>query len=167
MPVATFTYAVSQKGFSMNKNKEEFSWFSYTLALLIENGQSWIQSVYLLLPTLSPGLQKELHIFLEKLFESTERKKTFEEYIKNQKEEVFKRFLSILWQCVERGASLAEPLKNLSSDLTFEIENDLERKKHILSTTMLLPLFIFILPSVMLIVFTPLFLYLKKGGFFP
>lgn len=146
--------------------KEEFSWFSYTLALLIENGQSWIQSMYLLLPTLSPALQKELHVFLEKLFESPERKKTFEEYIKNQRGEVFKRFLSILWQCIERGSSLAPPLKNLSSDLNFEIENELEKKKHILSTKMLLPLFIFILPSVMLIVLTPLFLYLKKSGFF-
>jgi len=146
--------------------KEEFSWFSYTLALLIENGQSWIQSTYVLLPTLSPTLQKELHVFLEKLFESTERKKIFEECIKNQKDAVLKRFLSILWQCVEKGSSLSEPLKNLSSDLNFEIENDLEKKKHLLSTKMLLPLFLFILPSVMLIVLTPLFLYLKKSGFF-
>ena len=151
---------------SKHNYKEEFSWFSYTLALLIENGQSWIQSTYVLLPTLSPALQKELHVFLEKLFESTERKKTFEEYIKNQKEEVLKRFLSILWQCVEKGSSLSEPLKNLSSDLNFEIENELEKKKHLLSTKMLLPLFLFILPSVMLIVLTPLFLYLKKSGFF-
>ena len=146
--------------------KDEFSWFSYTLALLIENGQSWIHSTYVLVPTLSPALQKELHVFLEKLFASTERKKTFEEYIKNQKEEVLKRFLSILWQCVEKGSSLSEPLKNLSSDLNFEIENELEKKKHLLSTKMLLPLFLFILPSVMLIVLTPLFLYLKKSGFF-
>ncbi len=146
--------------------EKNFPWFCYTLALLIESGQSWSSAIFHLLPTLPTSLQKELHKMMNDLLNSKNRNKTLENYKNQQTSQTFKRFIFILTQTIEKGTSMAAPLKNLSSDLYFEKETKIEKKKHLLGTKMLLPLFLFIFPAVLIIMMTPLLIYLKKTGFF-
>lgn len=143
----------------------EFPWFLDSLALIIETGQSWIQAFHYLLPTLSSSLQNKFKNLLHKILNSPSRKKTLEDFLKKEENPHIERFLFILLQTLHKGCSLSSPIKNLSEDLYFEKTQELEKKKQNLYFKLLIPLFLFILPSVFLVILSPLFLHFKMSLF--
>ncbi|MBI2026192.1 MAG: type II secretion system F family protein [Deltaproteobacteria bacterium] len=143
--------------------KLAFSWYCFGLSQLIECGLSFSQAARSLLPVLPVFFQKKIDFYLES---SHSPEKGTCEIVLDKKYPYLKQFFFIVDQALQRGTSLAEPLYNLSQDLRFERELEIEKKKHTLSTKMLLPLFVFLFPSALIVLLAPLLNYFFVGGLF-
>ena len=142
---------------------KEFPWFLNALSLIIETGQSFLQAFYYVLPILSSHLKNKFKNILQTLLTTHNRQQSLERFLKKEKDPHIERFLFILAQSLHRGSSLSGPLKNLSEDLYFEHTQNLEKQKQNLYFKLLIPLFLFILPSVFLVIFAPLLLSLTTN----
>lgn len=73
-------------------------------------------------------------------------------------------FAGLVIQSDELGTSLVELLRNYSTDLRFRRLNKAEKLAAQASTKMLIPLFIFIFPTVFILMLSPMISDLMKGG---
>ena len=143
--------------------KLEFSWYCFAVSQLIESGLSFHAAARALLPILPAALSKKIQAYLES---SNCGQQTSWDFLVDKKHAYLKQFFFIVDQAALRGTRVAEPLATLSHDLRFEREMLIERKKHNLSTKMLLPMFIFLFPSALIVLLSPLLSYFFQGGFF-
>lgn len=75
---------------------------------------------------------------------------------------VRKSFLHIM-DCGFQGSPIDGPLEELQAEFAFQIENQIERRLQLLPIKLILPLVLFILPSLLILIIGPLFLSLTKG----
>jgi tight adherence protein C len=74
-------------------------------------------------------------------------------------------FVGLIIQSDELGTSLVDLLRNFSSDMRFRRLNAAEKAAAQASTKMLIPIFLFIFPTVFLLMLSPMVLSIfKKGG---
>ncbi|OIN99808.1 MAG: hypothetical protein COX65_02900 [Elusimicrobia bacterium CG_4_10_14_0_2_um_filter_56_8] len=73
-------------------------------------------------------------------------------------------FVGLIVQSDELGTSLVELLRNYSSDMRFRRLNKAEKLAAQASTKMLIPLFIFIFPTVFILMLAPMIMDLITGG---
>ncbi len=73
-------------------------------------------------------------------------------------------FVGLIIQSDELGTSLVELLRNFSSDLRFRRLNRAEKLAAQASTKMLIPLFVFIFPTVFILMLAPMIVDLLRGG---
>jgi len=73
-------------------------------------------------------------------------------------------FVGLIVQSDELGTSLVELLRNYSADMRFRRLNKAEKLAAQASTKMLIPLFIFIFPTVFILMLAPMIMDLMTGG---
>jgi len=73
-------------------------------------------------------------------------------------------FVGLIVQSDELGTSLVELLRNYSADMRFRRLNKAEKLAAQASTKMLIPLFIFIFPTVFILMLSPMIMDLVTGG---
>ena len=73
-------------------------------------------------------------------------------------------FVGLIVQSDELGTSLVELLRNYSADMRFRRLNKAEKLAAQASTKMLIPLFIFIFPTVFILMLSPMVSDLIRGG---
>ncbi len=73
-------------------------------------------------------------------------------------------FVGLIIQSDELGTSLVDLLRNFSADMRFRRLNRAEKLAAQASTKMLIPLFVFIFPTVFILMLAPLIVDLFKGG---
>ena len=73
-------------------------------------------------------------------------------------------FVGLIVQSDELGTSLVELLRNYSADMRFRSLNKAEKLAAQASTKMLIPLFIFIFPTVFILMLSPMISDLMRGG---
>ena len=73
-------------------------------------------------------------------------------------------FVGLIVQSDELGTSLVELLRNYSADMRFRRLNKAEKLAAQASTKMLIPLFIFIFPTVFILMLAPMIMDLATGG---
>ncbi len=76
-------------------------------------------------------------------------------------------FVGLIIQSDELGTSLVELLRNFSTDMRFRRLNKAEKLAAQASTKMLIPLFIFIFPTVFILMLSPMIADLLMGGALP
>jgi len=76
-------------------------------------------------------------------------------------------FVGLIVQSDELGTSLVELLRNYSGDMRFRRLNRAEKLAAQASTKMLIPLFIFIFPTVFILMLAPMIMDLVTGGAMP
>lgn len=76
-------------------------------------------------------------------------------------------FVGLIVQSDELGTSLVELLRNYSADMRFRRLNKAEKLAAQASTKMLIPLFIFIFPTVFILMLSPMIMDLVTGGAMP
>jgi len=73
-------------------------------------------------------------------------------------------FAGLIVQSDELGTSLVELMRNYSADMRFRRLNKAEKLAAQASTKMLIPLFIFIFPTVFILMLSPMIMDLVTGG---
>jgi tight adherence protein C len=73
-------------------------------------------------------------------------------------------FVGLIVQSDELGTSLVELLRNYSADMRFRRLNRAEKLAAQASTKMLIPMFIFIFPTVFIMMLAPMVMDLVNGG---
>lgn len=73
-------------------------------------------------------------------------------------------FVGLIIQSDELGTSLVDLLRNFSADMRFRRLNKAEKLAAQASTKMLIPLFVFIFPTVFILMLAPMIMDLLKGG---
>ncbi|MBI4655974.1 MAG: type II secretion system F family protein [Elusimicrobia bacterium] len=73
-------------------------------------------------------------------------------------------FVGLIIQSDELGTSLVELLRNFAGDMRFRRLNKAEKLAAQASTKMLIPLFVFIFPTVFILMLAPMIMDLLKGG---
>ncbi|MCX5783706.1 MAG: type II secretion system F family protein [Elusimicrobia bacterium] len=76
-------------------------------------------------------------------------------------------FVGLIVQSDELGTSLVELLRNYSTDLRFRRLTRAEKMAAQASTKMLVPLFIFIFPTVFILILAPMLSNIMKSGGLP
>jgi len=135
-------------------------------ALIIESGLDYMTAFERIIKT-TPH-RGELELEMEKMLNEVQLGYARRDALRNLAartglQEV-RSFVGLIIQSDELGTSLVELLRNYAADMRFRRLNRAERLAAQASTKMLIPLFIFIFPTVFILMLSPMVMGLLKGG---
>ena len=143
-----------------------FPTFVDLAALTIEAGLDYMAAIERILK--NSKKKTELEIELEKMINETQlgysRKDALKRLALRTGIQEIRSFVGLIVQSDELGTSLVELLRNYATDMRFRRLNKAEKLAAQASTKMLIPLFVFIFPTVFIMMLSPMMKSLIQGG---
>lgn len=138
------------------------------MALTIEAGLDYMAAIERILKNIRPEQRSELEKEFEKMVNEVQLGYTRRDALKRLAMRTglseVRSFVGLIIQSDELGTSLVELLRNYSTDMRFRRLNRAEKLAAQAATKMLLPLFIFIFPTVFIMMLAPMMKSLISGG---
>jgi tight adherence protein C len=138
------------------------------LALTIEAGLDYMSAIERILKNIRPEQRTELEKELEKMLNEVSLGYTRRDALKRLAMRTgvseIRSFVGLIIQSDELGTSLVELLRNYAADMRFRRLNRAEKLAAQASTKMLIPLFVFIFPTVFIMMLAPMMKSLIQGG---
>jgi len=138
------------------------------MALTIEAGLDYMAAIERILKNIRPEQRTELEKELEKMINEVQLGYTRRDALKRLAMRTgiseIRSFVGLIIQSDELGTSLVELLRNYAADMRFRRLNKAEKLAAQASTKMLIPLFIFIFPTVFIMMLAPMMKSLIQGG---
>ncbi|MFA6582760.1 MAG: type II secretion system F family protein [Elusimicrobiaceae bacterium] len=143
-----------------------FATFVDLSALIIESGLDYITAFDRIVRLADKKTQLEFEI--EKTLNEVQlgysRREALERFASRTDIQELRSFVGLIIQSDELGTSLVELLRNFSSDMRFRRLTRAEKLAAQASTKMLIPLFIFIFPTVFILMLGPMVMDLLSGS---
>lgn len=138
------------------------------IALTIEAGLDYMSAIERILKNAKPGQRTELEKELEKMINEVQlgysRRDALTRLAMRTGLPEIRSFVGLIIQSDELGTSLVDLLRNYAADMRFRRLNKAEKLAAQASTKMLIPLFLFIFPTVFIMMLAPMMKGLMKGG---
>jgi tight adherence protein C len=138
------------------------------LALTIEAGLDYMAAIERILKNVKPNQRTELENELQKMINEVQLGYTRRDALKRLAMRTgvpeIRSFTGLIIQSEELGTSLVELLRNYAADMRFRRLNKAEKLAAQAATKMLIPLFIFIFPTVFIMMLAPMMKSLVSGG---
>lgn len=138
------------------------------MALTIEAGLDYMAAIERILKNVKAGQRTELENELQKMVNEVQLGYTRRDALKRLAMRTgipeIRSFTGLIIQSDELGTSLVELLRNYAADMRFRRLNKAEKLAAQASTKMLIPLFIFIFPTVFIMMLAPMMKSLVQGG---
>jgi tight adherence protein C len=135
-------------------------------ALTIESGMDYI-TAFDRIVKITPQ-KTELEIEVDKMLNEIQlgysRRDALQRFAQRTGLQEIRSFVGLIVQSDELGTSLVDLLRNFATDLRFKRLNKAEQLAAQASTKMLIPLFLFIFPTVFILILSPMIADLLKGG---
>ncbi len=145
-----------------------FPTFVDLMALTIEAGLDYMAAIERILKNIRPEQRTELEKELEKMINEVQLGYTRRDALKRLAMRTgiseVRSFVGLIIQSDELGTSLVELLRNYAADMRFRRLNKAEKQAAQAATKMLIPLFIFIFPTVFIMMLAPMMKSLIQGG---
>lgn len=138
-------------------------------ALMIESGLDYMTAFdrIVKISTHKTGLELEIERMLNEVQLGYSRRDALRNLAMRTGLQEIRSFVGLIIQSDELGTSLVELLRNFSTDMRFRRLNKAEKLAAQASTKMLIPLFIFIFPTVFILMLSPMIADLLMGGALP
>ncbi|OGR70834.1 MAG: hypothetical protein A2X40_05825 [Elusimicrobia bacterium GWC2_65_9] len=138
------------------------------MALTIEAGLDSMAAIERILKNISPDQRTELEKELEKMVNEIQlgytRRDALQRLAMRTGISEVRSFVGLIIQSDELGTSLVELLRSYAADMRFRRLNKAEKLAAKAATKMLIPLFIFIFPTVFIMMLAPMMKSLVSGG---
>jgi tight adherence protein C len=138
------------------------------MALTIEAGLDYMAAIERILKNVRPTQRTELENELQKMINEVQLGYTRRDALKRLAMRTgvpeIRSFVGLIIQSDELGTSLVELLRNYAADMRFRRLNKAEKLAAQAATKMLIPLFIFIFPTVFIMMLAPMMKSLIEGG---
>lgn len=138
------------------------------MALTIEAGLDYMAAIERILKNVKQHQRTELEDELQKMINEVQLGYTRRDALKRLAMRTgvseVRSFVGLIIQSDELGTSLVELLRNYAADMRFRRLNKAEKLAAQASTKMLIPLFIFIFPTVFIMMLAPMMKSLISGG---
>jgi tight adherence protein C len=138
------------------------------MALTIEAGLDYMAAIERILKNVSVVQRTELENELQKMVNEVQlgysRRDALKRLAMRTGVAEVRSFVGLIIQSDELGTSLVELLRNYAADMRFRRLNKAEKLAAQASTKMLIPLFIFIFPTVFIMMLAPMMKSLIQGG---
>jgi tight adherence protein C len=138
------------------------------MALTIEAGLDYMAAIERILKNVRAEQRTELEKELEKMINEVQlgysRRDALTRLAMRTGVPEIRSFVGLIIQSDELGTSLVELLRNYAADMRFRRLNRAEKLAAQASTKMLIPLFIFIFPTVFIMMLAPMMKSLMAGG---
>jgi tight adherence protein C len=138
------------------------------MALTIEAGLDYMAAIERILKNVRPAQRTELENELQKMINEVQLGYTRRDALKRLAMRTgvpeIRSFVGLIIQSDELGTSLVELLRNYAADMRFRRLNKAEKLAAQAATKMLIPLFIFIFPTVFIMMLAPMMKSLIQGG---
>ncbi|HBE87627.1 MAG TPA: hypothetical protein DDW67_00595 [Elusimicrobia bacterium] len=138
-------------------------------ALMIESGLDYMTAFdrIVKISTHKTGLELEVERMINEVQLGYSRRDALRNLAMRTGLQEIRSFVGLIIQSDELGTSLVELLRNFSTDMRFRRLNKAEKLAAQASTKMLIPLFIFIFPTVFILMLSPMIADLLMGGALP
>lgn len=135
-------------------------------ALVIESGLDYLTAFERIIKQAKDKtvLEEELSKMINEVQLGYSRREALERMAARTGTQEFKSFVGLIIQSDELGTSLVDLLRNFSVDMRFRRLNRAEKLAAQASTKMLIPLFIFIFPTVFILILAPMIKDMMGGG---
>ena len=138
------------------------------MALTIEAGLDYMAAIERILKNVKQSQRTELENELQKMINEVTLGYTRRDALKRLAMRTgvpeIRSFVGLIIQSDELGTSLVELLRNYAADMRFRRLNKAEKLAAQAATKMLIPLFIFIFPTVFIMMLAPMMKSLVQGG---
>ncbi len=138
------------------------------MALTIEAGLDYMAAIERILKNVKQAQRTELENELQKMINEVQLGYTRRDALKRLAMRTgvpeIRSFVGLIIQSDELGTSLVELLRNYAADMRFRRLNKAEKLAAQAATKMLIPLFIFIFPTVFIMMLAPMMKTLVQGG---
>ena len=138
------------------------------MALTIEAGLDYMAAIERILKNVRQNQRTELENELQKMLNEVQlgyaRRDALRRLSMRTGLQEVRSFVGLIVQSDELGTSLVDLLRNYSTDMRFRRLNKAEKLAAQASTKMLIPLFIFIFPTVFILMLAPMISDLMTGG---
>lgn len=138
------------------------------MALTIEAGLDYMAAIERILKNVKQAQRTELEDEMQKMINEVQLGYTRRDALKRLAMRTgvseVRSFVGLIIQSDELGTSLVELLRNYAADMRFRRLNKAEKLAAQASTKMLIPLFIFIFPTVFIMMLAPMMKTLISGG---
>lgn len=138
------------------------------MALTIEAGLDYMAAIERILKNVKQNQRTELENELQKMVNEVQLGYTRRDALKRLAMRTgvpeIRSFVGLIIQSDELGTSLVELLRNYAADMRFRRLNKAEKLAAQAATKMLIPLFIFIFPTVFIMMLAPMMKSLVSGG---
>ncbi len=143
-----------------------FPTFVDLAALMIESGLDYMTAFdrIVKIAPVKTGLEKEVESTINEVQMGYARREALRHLSMRTGLQEVRSFVGLIVQSDELGTSLVELLRNYSTDMRFRRLNRAEKLAAQASTKMLIPLFIFIFPTVFILMLSPMVNDLMTGG---
>ncbi len=163
LPDSMFKKQVEARQLSILRN---FPTFVDLAALTIESGLDYLSAFERIIK--NAKVKTNLEIEIEKTLTEVQlgysRRDALERMALRTGLQEIRSFVGLIIQSDELGTSLVELLRNYAADMRFRRLNKAEKLAAQASTKMLIPLFVFIFPTVFIMMLSPMIKSLLKGG---
>lgn len=163
IPDAVFSARIRRRQEDIIRN---FPTFVDLAALMIESGQDYM-TAFDKIVKISPqktGLEREMEKVINEVQLGYSRRDALRRLAGRTGIQEIRSFSGLIIQSDELGTSLVDLLRNFSADMRFRRLNKAEKLAAQASTKMLIPLFIFIFPTVFILMLAPMISDLLTGG---
>ena len=163
LPDSMFKKQVEARQLSILRN---FPTFVDLAALTIESGLDYLSAFERIIKNakVKTNLETEIEKTLTEVQLGYSRRDALERMALRTGLQEIRSFVGLIIQSDELGTSLVELLRNYAADMRFRRLNKAEKLAAQASTKMLIPLFIFIFPTVFIMMLSPMIKSLLKGG---
>jgi tight adherence protein C len=138
------------------------------MALTIEAGLDYMAAIERILKNVRPTQRTELEVELQKMVNEVQLGYTRRDALKRLAMRTgvpeIRSFVGLIIQSDELGTSLVELLRNYATDMRFRRLSKAEKMAAEAATKMLIPLFLFIFPTVFIMMLAPMMKSLVQGG---
>jgi tight adherence protein C len=143
-----------------------FPTFVYLAALLIESGLDYMNAFdrIVKIAPVKTNLELEIEATISEVQLGYSRRESLRRLALRTGLQEVRSFAGLVIQSDELGTSLVDLLRNYSSDMRFRRLNKAEKLAAQASTKMLIPLFVFIFPTVFILMLSPMVYDLFTGG---
>lgn len=143
-----------------------FPTFVDLAALMIESGLDYMTAFdrIVKIAPVKTGLELEIERTINEVQLGYSRRDALRRLSMRTGLQEVRSFVGLIVQSDELGTSLVELLRNYSADMRFRRLNKAEKLAAQASTKMLIPLFIFIFPTVFILMLSPMIMDLITGG---
>ena len=135
-------------------------------ALIIESGLDYLTAFERIIKVAKEKtiLEEELEKTINEIKLGYSRREALEHFANRTGVQEVRSLVGLIIQSDELGTSLVDLLRNFSTDLRSRRLNRAEKLAAQASTKMLFPLFIFIFPTIFILILSPMIGGLMKGG---
>ncbi len=163
LPDSMFKKQVEARQLSILRN---FPTFVDLAALTIESGLDYLSAFERIIKNakVKTNLETEIEKTLTEVQLGYSRRDALERMALRTGLQEIRSFVGLIIQSDELGTSLVELLRNYAADMRFRRLNKAEKLAAQASTKMLIPLFVFIFPTVFIMMLSPMIKSLLKGG---